>query len=317
VLQPFSVNSTNGPLSVTSPGITYNDFSWRAGVQYHATSDMMFYAQVSRAYKGPGLNFGPSLTSAQFALNQAAVAPEIGFNYEAGLRSQWLDRQLTVNLTGFYERYTNFQVTAVLPTTPTSFTTVNAPLLIAQGVELEYAWQPRETIPGLRVDGNVVWNDTHYGDFKNAPCYSGQIISSTVTTAQGVCAASGAGGANVENVSGLRAVGAPEWQFNLTARYERPIGHGFQAFGQVHTVYNSEIQYGVNANPLSIQKAYDLTDFTAGFGPESRKWTVSFYLRNAFDTRFASRISMANPTINQTITFDAVRSAGMSLDVAF
>ncbi len=112
-------------------------------------------------------------------------------------------------------------------------------------------------------------------------------------------------------------MGSPEWQFNLTARYEHDIGHGFQAFGQAHTVYNSDIQYGVNANPLSIQKAYDLVDFTTGVGPTDRKWLLSFYLRNAFNTRFASRISLANPTINQTFTFDAVRSAGMSLDLAF
>ena len=317
VLQPFSVNSTNGPLSVTSPGITYKDFSWRAGAQYHFDSDIMVYGQASRAYKGPGLNFGPSLTQAQFNLNQAAVAPEIAFNYEGGIRSQWLNRQLTLNLTGFYERFTNFQVTAVLPTQPTSFTTVNAPLLIAQGVELEYAWRPRDWIPGLSFDGNAVWNDTHYGDFKNAPCFTGQIISAVVTTAQGVCSASGTGGATVENVSGLRAVGAPEWQFGITARYEHELAEKYKWFGSVHSMYNSDIQYGVNENPLSIQKAYDTVDLSTGISPLNGHWTLTFYLKNATNTRFASRISLANPTINQTFTFDAVRSGGVALDLSF
>ncbi len=228
----FPIQTTignGGPLSVVAKPITYNDFSYRAGAQYHATDAIMLYVTASRAYKGPGLNFGPSFTAAQFAVNGGYVAPEIAKNYEIGVRSQFFEKQLTLNLTGFYSRYTDFQVTAVLPTTPTSFATVNAPLLIAKGVELEFAAVPYHALPGFRLDGSVVYNDTHYGDFQNAPCFTGQPVSATPSLIPGVC--SPRGGANVQNVSGFRAVGAPEWQVNLTARYEHDIrrAHGLRA----------------------------------------------------------------------------------------
>ncbi len=73
----------------------------------------------------------------------------------------------------------------------------------------------------------------------------------------------------------------------------------------------------MNDNPQSVQKAYDTVDLSVGVGAPDQRWTLTAYLRNAFDQRFASRISVANPTINQSITFAAIRSGGVSLDVAF
>ncbi len=309
-----TVVGNGGPLSVSSIPVKTNDFSWRFGAQYHVTDDIMLYASGSRAYKGPGLNYGPSLTAAQFAFNGAVVEKEVAHSWEIGARTQWFDRQLTLNLTGFYSPFTNFQVTTVLPTVPTTFATVNAPEILAKGVELEFSFVPRGDLEGFSLDGSIVYNDTRYKDFQDAPCWTGQPVSATPTTTPGIC--SPRGGTNVQSVNGFRAVGAPAWTANLTGGYEHDFG-AIRGFGQVHYLYNSETQFGVNNNPQSIQKAYSTIDLTLGFGASDKKWTLTGYIRNLTDQRFAGRISVANPTINQTIPFAALRSGGVSLDVSF
>jgi iron complex outermembrane receptor protein len=119
-----------------------------------------------------------------------------------------------------------------------------------------------------------------------------------------------------QDVTGLRAVASPEWQVNLNPSYE----YNFQklrAFTSLHYLYTSDTQYGVNNNPDSIQKAYSTVDLTAGFGANDHRWTLTAYARNLTDERFATRISVANPTVNQTIPFQALQTYGVSLDVSF
>jgi iron complex outermembrane receptor protein len=312
---PLSV--LNGPLHVVNPVNEFNDFSWRVGAQYRPLQDLMFYATASRGYKGPGLNYTISLTPAQFAFNGGVIKAEIAHSYEIGVRSQFFDRQLTLNLTGFYSPFKNFQVTAALPTTPPTFTTVNAGELLAKGVELEFAARP-QALPGFSIDGSVVYNDTRYKDFTNAPCFSGQAVAPAPTLIPGVCAPIAVGStANIQNVSGFRAVGAPEWQVNATPRYEHAIGSQFRGFAQVHYQYNSSIQYGVGNNPLTVQKPYHTIDLTAGFGDIDRRWTLSAYARNIENNRFVSRIAFTSPGIGQLVPYQALRTYGVALDIAF
>ena len=309
----------SGALNVRTPTNKFDDFSWRVGAQYRPNDDLMFYATASRGYKGPGLNYTLSLNQRAFDLNNAVVDAEIAYSYEIGVRSQLFDRQLTLNLTGFYSPFKNFQVTASLPTTPPTFTTVNAGELLAKGVELEFFARP-DALPGFTLNGSVVYNDTTYEDFTNAPCLplGIQPRAAAPTDEPGVCAPIAVGStAFIQNVSGFRAVGAPEWQINLTPRYEHEFGSSFRAFGQAHFQYNSEIQYGISNSPVTLQKGYHTIDLTAGFGDFDRRWTLSAYARNITNERYVTRIAFTQPGIGQLVPFQALRTYGVALDVSF
>ncbi|AOH82861.1 hypothetical protein AWL63_01575 [Sphingomonas panacis] len=308
----------NGPLDVTNPERIFQDFSYRVGLQVRPAKDIMIYGTASRAYKGPGFNYVSTLTPAQFALNQGIVKAEIAHSYEIGVRSQFFDRQLTLNLTGFYAPYTNFQVTALLPTVPATYTTVNANKLTAKGVELEFSYAPDAVLRGFRLDGSVVFNATKYTDFKNAPCFVGQVQSVTPTMTPGICSPIALGSTvSQQNVSGLQAVGAPPWQANVTALYDHAVGDNFRAFGQLHYVFNDDTQFAVGNNPATVQKAYSLVDLTAGFGKADRNWTLSLYVRNLFNQSYVGRIAIANPGIGQTVPYEALRTFGAALDFKF
>ncbi|WP_176598564.1 MULTISPECIES: TonB-dependent receptor domain-containing protein [Sphingobium] len=208
---PGSAIAGYTPLSVAS-SVKYDHFSWRAGAQYHVAPDIMIYATAYRAYKGPGFNFAADLTPAVFAQTQSIVDPEIAHSYEVGLRTQFFDRQVTFNVTGYYAPYKDFQITAALPGTGgngLTYTIINAGGIHAKGIETEFAFNPRGALGGFSISGDLTWNDTKYSDFTNAPCYALQPRSAT----PGVCAAPSMGStASVQSVNGFRTVGNPEWK---------------------------------------------------------------------------------------------------------
>ncbi|MDT1091296.1 TonB-dependent receptor, partial [Pseudomonas aeruginosa] len=86
---------------------TDTDFSYKLGIQYQASPDVMAYASYTRGYKGPALNLLNNLTAATVNAGLAVLKPEIARNWEIGLRTTLFDRKLTLNATGFYEMFTN------------------------------------------------------------------------------------------------------------------------------------------------------------------------------------------------------------------
>lgn len=297
--------------------VTYDDFSWRAGFQWEPVDDVMVYGTASRAYKGPGFNYTFTLNAALVAANGGYIDAEIGKSYELGVRSRLFDRQLTLNLTGFYSPFTNFQVTSVIPTVPPTFSTTNAPEVTAKGIELEFAVNPR-ALRGFTAFGSLVYNDTRYTDFRTAPCFIGQPQVAEPTDAVGVCAPFAPGSALfVQNVTGLKTVGVPRWQANVTARYEAPVSDRLTAFGQVNYAFHDDIQYSVGRPEETIQPAYSLVHLTAGIGDAGDRWRFSAYVRNLFDQHFVGRIAFANPGITQSLSHLSSRTVGASLDLRF
>lgn len=316
---PASYAISNGPLSVDS-GTNYNDFSWRTGAEYQLTPDVMLYGTASRAYKGPGLNYTISLTPAQFAINKGVIAPEIAHSYELGVRSRFFDHQLTANLTGYYSPFTNFQVTAVAPTVPPTYTTVNAKEAVAKGLELEFAIHPHGHgwADDFSLTGNATYNDAKFTNFANAPCFDKEARSLVPTSQSNVCAPVALGSSTLtQNVSGDQTSSAPPWAVNLVGGYDHPVTDTYSVFGQVHYSYKSSIQFAIGPNPATLQAAYSLVDLTAGFGPTEGPWKISFYAKNVFDQHFSDRVSAANPGVVQSIPYEAVRSFGVAVDVAF
>jgi len=121
---------------VSAPGNSAtNDWkepTWKLGLNYHISEDNMLYASYSRGYKAGGYNTNLALTD--------SYDPEIVDAYDVGLKSQWLDNRVRLNIAAFYYDYKDkqdFQRLITLPATKIS----NASQATIQGVELEaQAW---------------------------------------------------------------------------------------------------------------------------------------------------------------------------------
>jgi iron complex outermembrane receptor protein len=143
-------------------------------------------------------------------------------------------------------------------------------------------------------------------------------VAAAPTTAPGVCAPITAGSTlQVQNVTGLRTVGSPKWQANLTARYQTTVSDKLKAFGQVNYTYIDDQQYEVGNPKQTIQKAYSVVNLTAGIGTVDDRLMFSVYARNLFDENYVGRISFSNPGLMQTIPYGSLQTFGASVDFRF
>ena len=153
----FNRNDITGAPYFVLPGlvnykVNYSGsrMDYRAGLDYRVTDNLMTYAQVSTGYKGGGVNPRPF-----FSTQAVPYKPETLTAYEVGLKSQWLDRRVTLNAAAFLNKYKDFQ--AALLTCPALSPAPDAPCAQStnvgdadiKGVEAELAIRPGN---GLQLD---------------------------------------------------------------------------------------------------------------------------------------------------------------------
>src|SRR3546814_13732063 len=100
----------------------------------------MLYASVSRGFKGGGFT-GQSSTQATI---ERTFNPEFAWNYEAGIRSRFLDNRAQVNAKLYQLDYSDLQVTTIIGT---SRVTDNAADARSRGLEVETQFLPAERLP--------------------------------------------------------------------------------------------------------------------------------------------------------------------------
>jgi iron complex outermembrane receptor protein len=146
------INRTTFEGVTTIPGtevkLSSERWSPKFELSYQATPDMLAYAQYSTGFRGGG--FGPRPSN---AFQVSSFQPEDLKSYEGGIKSQLLDRRVTLNLAGFYSTYTNQQ--AGFNTTDPSgapwFRTVNTGRSRIYGFEAELQARP---VQGLQISGS-------------------------------------------------------------------------------------------------------------------------------------------------------------------
>lgn len=304
-----SPGSAFGPISLT--GSTKDEEpSYRAGLQFDATRDVMFYATFSHGFKGAGVDFGPFTTAGQIAANPT-VRPEKVNNYEIGLRSELFDRKLTFNATAFYEKFTDFQVNGRLPTALNQNVVQNAGGLVSKGVTVQFDARP---VKGLQFNGNVAYVDTYFSDYKNAPCYPGEpTVAAGGTLVPGVCVG------NIQTLDGFSASNAPKWVVLLGASYETPVTDRLVGFGTVSYRYQSRVVFNNTRDPNEFQNQYAVVDLTAGVRSEDKRWSFNLYVKNLFDKKFITRTNsqISGAYFVQQNTLDSERRFGGAVSFDF
>lgn len=242
----------------------------KLAASYEWTPGFMTYASYSTGYKSEGIFNSPAASPA--ALLAQPIDPETSTLYEVGLRSQWFDRKLTLNLTGFQTKFEGYQQQA-FDAALGIFVVTNAGDVHSDGVELEFAAVP---LPGLTLSGGVTWLDAGY-DFKTGPCYPGQT------------AALGCVGGQQDLTLG-EFVNAPEWRYTLLARYERPVGSAATVYGQVNSRWQDEVQFAYNQDPRFKQPSYGIVDLKVGASLSDERYEVAFFVKNLTDEQYVSNV---------------------------
>lgn len=130
------------PLALLTPGrgiretfvqeAHFKEWTGRAIVEWKPSQNNMIYASYARGYKGGGFN-PPSEGNAT-----SSFAPETVNSFEIGSKNSFFDRRLSLNVTGFYYKYNDYQY-SVQDGLTTATRNVNSTIY---GLELESIYRP-------------------------------------------------------------------------------------------------------------------------------------------------------------------------------
>lgn len=259
---------------------TNNDtnLSGKAGIQFQPTRDVMAYASYTRGYKGPAVraDSGDPIAGADVAIT-ARIAPETVDSYEAGIRTQFLDHKLTINLTGFYSKFKNFQANTVNPANPVQQSLVNAGDVSTRGAELEVLLRP---LTGLTLAGSAAYVDAQYGN-----------ILVSCSAFRTVAGCNPVGAAFLLNLNGQQFQNAPRWTSNLSANYDFAVGSDLRAFVRGEAQYRSSVYFSFARDPLTRQGGYTLFNATVGLRTADDRFSVSVYGKNLSNQDYALTIA--------------------------
>ncbi len=225
----FSITNFNsgftfvGPVVYAPPRSTFNDVSYRAGLNYQATRDLLVYASYSKGYKSGGFNafgVGPN----------PAFQPEKLYSAEIGLKSYFMDHKGYVALSAYHNNYNNLQVTAGVPTGGVIIQ--NAASAKIKGFEIEGRYKLTDQ---LSLSANAAYTNANYTQFQNAQAVDGSLV----------------------NASGNRLPNTPKWQYYVQGDYAVALSPDWKGAASVSWRWRDTINFfGTNATP-NLQGAAD------------------------------------------------------------
>ncbi|WP_029936012.1 TonB-dependent receptor [Sphingomonas sp. UNC305MFCol5.2] len=247
---------------------------WRGVIQYRWSDQLMTYAQVSTGFKSGGVN--PRVF---FPAQALPFGPEKLTAYEAGFKSDFLDRKVRLNVSGFLNKYDDILVTVAscplpgAPATPCALP-LNAGKADVKGGEAELTLRP---LKGVAIDAALAYLDFKYTAISAAAATSG---------------------------IGLEDKGQyiSPWQWNIGAQYEHVFASGATLTPRIDV--NHQDTFNRNANNVdavtggkdifgqvegrtlvNARLALRMPDDAWEFALEGRNLTDKLYYSDVFDNR--------------------------------
>ena len=218
--------------------VTYQGFKSRANITWRITPDIMTYFTFSQGFRPGGFNRKDNKGVAVGAdgnpqfLTPNGYAPDSLTNYEIGMKGQFFEHRLQLNLSAYYMDWDNVQLLLFNPTVLGNTTFVaNGPSYNIKGVEAQFTARVTE---GLTFNGSASYNNATQS---NSPCLvSNNPASATYGNCITEAVFKGIGLAPFQNpfgASGTVPAFSPTFQGNIRARYEWNLGNDYRAHVQV------------------------------------------------------------------------------------
>lgn len=201
----------------------------------------LIYATYSTGFRSGGFN-APTVSIPLFK-------DETLQNYEAGFKTGWLDRRLTVNGAVYFERDRNYQFFFVDAATASQIIG-NIDRVNIWGVELDA--QARVT-DALQLSASIGTTDTN-------------IRRSTL----------------FPNATGNHTPRTIPWSLNLAAQYTRPVTDTLDLVLRADFKHNARKYWQVDN--VDVQRAINLVNLRAGF--DGKHWALYGFGRNVFNVKY-------------------------------
>jgi len=265
-------------------------------ISYKFAEDVLGYATYARSFKSGGINLSglPLDANNQPILGAATVRPEKVDHFEIGLKTQFANKRVTLNLAGFWTETRDYQATV----TNGQFAVVrgylaNADKVRVRGIEADFSARPSDR---LRVYASGAFTDHEYVRFVDAPCPPELAGGTAATSANPPSAPATPGGFSPANcnISGQWLPGISRWAASYGAEYNVPVtfpeGEA-QVYAGVDGSYRSKFSANPSRSRFTDIGGYALTNLRAGIRFEDRI-NIFAWVRNAFDTNYFDLLAL-------------------------
>lgn len=258
-------------------------FNPRASLSLDIAKNASLYVLASKGFRFGGGNVNPDP-----ALPETYGSDSL-WNYEAGLKSEWFDRRLRVDVSAFKIDWSNIQLGVNTASGTTGL--LNAGDAKIKGVEAELTVRP---LAGLELT-----SATTYLDAKLTSVQAGAGLAFGV-------------------VAGSRLPGSSRWLMSNSVRYQ--LGTSQRPFILLSHRYASKApallqQFAAPGRNATVG-GYNIFDLRAGL--EMGNLSISFFLNNVTDKRGVASASYLNPPLANEIRQYIVRprTVGVTLSAA-
>jgi iron complex outermembrane recepter protein len=274
ILQP--VNPINPPAAGQK---NWTNFGGKAGADYKISDNVMGYGYYARGFKSGGFNGRISVAS-----DIGPFDPEKVDSFEGGVKTDWLDHRLRVNVSAFLNKWKDMQVDEVFFAGPVQHSAiVNAAKATTQGLELE---GQVVVFDGFRIDATMGYLAAHYDQFTVG---TGPTCPPQPAPQPTPCSSV---------YDGRDLPYAPKFNGSVTANYGFSVGTG-HADAVLQVTHNGK-RWGnfTEASSERLDKI-DLVNSNLSWSPASDKWTIAFWGRNLFNKKYLSLALNAPPLFTE------------------
>lgn len=243
-------------LDLLSDNFKSDSTDYRLALDWSVSDDVMLYVQTATGYKGGGINPRPF-----FPIQVETFQPEELTAYEIGLKSQFADNRVRMNISLFQNEYKGIQQeqsACEVPFLPPPL--ISGPCLQPanvgdadiDGIELELDVAPTDN---LRIDASVSSIDFQYTD----------IASNVATT--------------IDMVTPF----TPELTWHFGLQYMWPLSAGGSVGFRIDTSYQDDIYTDSVNNSTNLIESYTLTNARLIWRSVNEDWEAALEITNLTD----------------------------------
>jgi iron complex outermembrane receptor protein len=236
---------------------SFDDFSPAIGIDWKPMEDILLYASYAKGFKAGSIQSGQT---------SPILDPEKVDNYEVGFKGAFLDKRMTLNLSGFYYEYSDLQLDRTIPDGFGGFVPIfeNGGDAEGQGAEAEVSWLLSEN---FKLGAHLSYLDAQYGDV----VLVNPLVSDPVTTFASI------------NIDGNNLRQSPKLSWSIRGEYSLSLSGGANITSALELAFKDD-QFFTEFNQDEVsQEAYTLVNGNIKYQSPDEKVDINIWAKNLTD----------------------------------
>lgn len=263
------------PVKRYTTGLKDDALTGQVTLSYKVAPDVLTYVTYSHGSKSGGLSLGDLPAGVS-----PVVKPEKIDAWEFGVKSQFLDRKITLNAAAYWTEVKDYQagITEQIGSTSSSIRYIsNIPGVRSRGLEVDLAIAPTRFI---RFTAAAAYDEAVYKDYKNA-----QVAPENRNVTQ------------VQDLTGVQLANAPRFIYNLSLDLVQPvnlISSDDELYARLDYNHRSSNDTSGSNSIYTRIAGYGVANARVGVRFKDQHFDLAAWVTNLFDQKYFESLGASN-----------------------